>query len=105
MAAERAQRAIDAIRAVPSELRTGETWRWCLEETAVRAGVGALVGGASAFLLFRGGRSLARGTTAGLTTGFGAGSAYELCNERFRALQAVSAQTGASLDGPAYPVQ
>ena len=70
---------------VNSELRASATWRYCAEELVTRAGMGALGGAATAFLIFRGGRSLARGTVVGLWTGFGAGSAYELCNERFRA--------------------
>lgn len=57
----------------------------------LRTGGGALAGAATAILLFRPGRPLARGLTVGLWTGAGLGSAYEHCNERFIALQAVNA--------------
>lgn len=67
-------------------------WTVCGESALSRMTAGGALAAGASFILFRSPARGARSLLTGFGLGAGAGSAYELCNARFMALQAAAAK-------------
>jgi hypothetical protein len=71
----------ERLKNLPSELKLNEKWHVTGQTMGQYAGIGGVVGAGISLVLFRG--MALRATVTSLSTGFGAGIAWEKCSADF----------------------